>query len=272
MLPVLSPHADEAADASLTKREQYYRYMRQSVDNYAGQTLTAEEKNSVERHMRGLSTGSSAMIPLWCAGELCPFALRCPYQQIGKAPIGKPCLVEIQLLQHWVVTFMEEYDVDPSSFTEVGYCNELAEIEIMLYRMNQLLSRPENADGTIEQTMGIAHDGTPIQQRVISPWQEQKERLQNRKSKIIKLMVGDRQEKYKKEAALKVREQKDPSSKMADVRRQIESLQRNLTQIEKGGLPPGPMGSEDSATPFEKSSEITELEGILTPDRLISGG
>ncbi len=263
-------------DMNLSNRERYYQYIKSNFDDYNQVVFTAEEKRRIDSHLRKLSTGASAMIPLYCAGPACPFALRCVFQQMNKAPIGKPCLVETQLLQHWVISYMEEYQVDPDSFTEVGYCNELSEIEVMLYRLNMLMSRPENADGTIDQTVGIGNDGTPIIQKVISPWVEQKDKLLNRRTRIIKLMVGDRQEKYKKEAALKVRETKDPSTRMADVRRQIESLQRNLNQIEKDGpakaLPPS--GAEDtdlSFEPPEKSEKIKELEGMLTPDKLIGG-
>ncbi len=260
-------------DASMTNRERYYSYIKQNFDDYASVTYTAEEKRRIDSHLRKLSTGASAMIPLFCAGPACPFAARCPLQQINKAPIGKACFIEAQLLQHWVIQYMEEYQVDPDSFTEVGYCNELAEIEVMLYRLNQLLARPENADGTIDQTIGIGNDGTPIMQKMVSPWMEQKDKLLTRRTRIIKLMVGDRQEKYKKEAALKVRETKDPSQKMADVRRQIELLQRNLNQIEQNHqkvLPPS--GAEDSPQPFSpsKTKEIEELEVILTPDKLIA--
>lgn len=256
-------------DTELSNRERYYEYIRTYLDDYTSVSFTKEEKNRIESHMRKLSTGSAAMVPLWCSGPACPFAAKCIYQQMGKAPVGKACLVEIQLLQHWIITYMEEYQVDPSSFTEVGYCNELAEIEIMLYRLNMLLSRPENADGTIDQTVGMTNNGTPMVQKVISPWVEQKDRLLTRRSKIIKLMVGDRQEKYKKEAALKIRESKDPSTKMSDVRRQIELLQRNLNQIEHRALP----GSEDTDplfSPPAKSDKIKELESILTPEQLIA--
>jgi hypothetical protein len=256
-------------DVNLTNRERYYNYIKTNFDEYTSVTYTAEEKRRIESHLRKLSTGASAMIPLFCSGPACPFAARCVYQQMGKAPIGKACLVESQLLQHWIITYMEEYQVDPDSFTEVGYCNELAEIEVMLYRLNQLLSRPENADGTLDQTVGVGNDGTPIVQKVISPWMEQKEKLLTRRSRIIKLMVGDRQEKYKKEAALKVRESKDPSQKMADVRRQIELLQRNLNTIEQKALPPpGAEDTDQSFTPT-KSEKIKELEAVLTPDQLI---
>lgn len=265
----LAPIGEEG----LTNRERYYQYIKSNLDDYAGLTYTADEKKKIENHLRKLSTGSAAMIPLYCAGPACPFAARCVYQQIGKAPIGKACLVEAQLLQHWVITYMEEYQVDPDSFTEVGYCNELSEIEVMLYRLNMLLSRPENADGTIDQMMGVSNDGSPIIQKQISPWMEQKEKLLSRRSRVIKLMVGDRQEKYKKEAALKVREAKDPSSKQADLRRQIELLQRNLNQIEQQGIkslpPPGTEDNPQVFDPPEKSDKIKELEHVLTPDQLI---
>jgi hypothetical protein len=72
-----------------------------------------------------------------------------------------------------------------------------------------------------------------------------KEKLSARRSKIIKLMVGDRQEKYKKEAALKVREEADPSSRMAKMRSQLESLQRQLTVTESSLNNPAVLSPED---------------------------
>ena len=48
-------------------------------------------------------------------------------------------------------------------------------------------------------------------------------------------MVGDRQEKYKKEAALKVKLDTDPSSSMAKMRLRIENLSRQLDNISTPG-------------------------------------
>lgn len=244
----------------LSDREKYFEYMKGRLEEYTTMSFTPEEKRKIDMHLRNLSTGASAMIPLFCAGPTCPFANRCVYQQIDKAPIGKPCLVEIQLLQHWTIAYMEEYDVNPNSFTEVGYCNELSEIEVMLYRLNQLISRPENASGTIDQVVGISGQGEAIVQKQISPFVEQKERLLTRRSKIVKLMVGDRQEKYKKESALKIKENKDPSQKMADVRRQIEGLQRNLQLID----------AEVSTKVIGVEERRVEKDENLTPDSLLS--
>ena len=163
----------------------------------------------------------------------CPFADRCPLQQINKAPIGKQCLIEVQLMKEWIMRYFEEFDVDPNNFTEVGYVNELADLMVLEMRINMNLAKAENATGIIDQVMGVDREGDPIIQKQISPFLEMKERIGNRRSKIIKLMVGDRQEKYKKEAALKIRIDSDPSNQMSALRGKLESLKRELDNVSK---------------------------------------
>jgi hypothetical protein len=161
------------------------------------------------------------------------------------------CINEASLLAQFIIQFMDEYNVDPESPTEVGYCNEMAEIEILLQRLNMILARPENAELVIDQTMGFSREGEPITQKQISPYIELKDRLFNRKTKIIKLMVGDRQEKYKKESALKQKSAGDSSTQMAEMRRKIEALSSRLSKV--------------SSDEDEKSGKI-----VLTPDEIIA--
>ena len=66
-----------------------------------------------------------------------------------------------------------------------------------------------------------------------NPFMELKDRLQSRRSKIVKLMVGDRQEKYKMEAALKVKIDQDPSSKMSAMRAKLDNLSREMDAFQK---------------------------------------
>jgi len=162
------------------------------------------------------------------------------------------CLIEVQLMRDWIIKYVDEYGVDPNNFTEVAYVNELAEIEILLMRLNMNLAKADNASLIIDQEVNRAADGSPIVQKDVSPFMELKDRLQNRRSKIIKLMVGDRQEKYKKEAALKVKLETDPSSQMARMRKKIEELSRQLDNV---------------------SSNIvnTEQENVVRPEDLIGG-
>ena len=233
----------------LTKSN-YFRFLEHDLDSYEDIELDPNEAKKIHAHLQKLSTGSTAMIPIYCAGPQCPFAHRCPLIQIDKAPIGRQCIIEVQLLREWTLRYFEEYDVDPNNFTEIGYINELAEIEILLTRINMNLAKPENAELVIDQVAHISHDGTPILQKQLSPFMDQKERLQNRRSKVIKLMVGDRQERYKKESALKVKMEQDPSSQMAQMRGKLEALQRNLTL------------AADTSPSIEK-------EGKITPQDLI---
>ena len=63
-------------------------------------------------------------------------------------------------------------------------------------------------------------------------------------------MVGDRQERYKKEAALKVKVDQDPSSQMAHMRGKLEALQRNLTL------------AAGTSSPTEREEKITPQDLI----------
>ena len=211
----------------LTKSN-YFRFLQHDLDSYEDIELDEKEARKIHTHLQKLSTGSTAMIPLYCAGPKCPFANRCPLIEIDKAPIGRQCIIETQLIKEWTLRYFEEYDIDPNNFTEIGYINELAEIEILLNRLNMNLAKPEHAELVTDQVVGVSSQGVPVIQKQLSPFMDQKERLQNRRSKVIKLMVGDRQERYKKEAALKVKIDQDPSSQMAEMRGKLESLQRNL--------------------------------------------
>jgi hypothetical protein len=210
----------------------FFKTLAYDLDDYSDISFTKDEAVRINNHLSKLSTGSTAMVPLICAGkDICPFSDRCVFIEMDKPPIARACLVEVNLLKQYILEYMEDYSVDPDNFTELSYCNELAEIEIYLWRLNNNLAKPANAELIVNQSIGTDRDGNPILQKQISPFFDMKEKLLARKSKIIKLMVGDRQERYKKEAALKQKEDSDASSQQADMRRKIELLTRKLDEM-----------------------------------------
>lgn len=213
-------------------KTKFFKVLAQDLDDYSDISFTKDEAVIINNHLSKLSTGSTAMVPLICGGEnLCPFASRCPFVRMGKAPIGRACLVEVNLLKQYVLSYMKDYDVDPDNFTELGFCNELAEIEIYLWRLNNNLAKAANAELVVDQPMGTDREGNPILQKQVSPFFDVKEKLQARKARIIKLMVGDRQERYKKEAALKQKEDNDASSQQAQLRGKVDSLIRKIETL-----------------------------------------
>lgn len=212
-------------------RTKFFKILAQDLDDYSDISFTKNEAIRINNHLSKLSTGSTAMVPLICGGSICPFAERCIFVEMGKPPIARACLLEVNMLKQYILEYMDDYEVDPDNFTELSYCNELAEIEVYLWRLNNNLAKPANAELVVDQPIGTDREGNPILQKHVSPFFDMKEKLLLRKSKIIKLMVGDRQERYKREAALKQKDSADTSSKQAEMRRRLEELTRKFDEI-----------------------------------------
>jgi len=180
--------------------------------------------------------------------------------QHGKAPVGRQCLLEVQLIKEWIIRYFEEFDIDPNNFTEVGYVNELADLMVLEMRVNMNLAKSENAALIIDQTVGVDREGDPIIQKQISPFLEMKDKIATRRSKIITLMVGDRREKYKKEAALKIKIDADPSTEHAAMRARLENLKRELDNVSK---------EFPKLIEGEKPEEKI-IPGVLTPEEFMA--
>ena len=221
LIPLLS--GDELPINSLTKAK-FLQQISTNLEKYSDIKFTPEEMRDISDQLRQLAHGSQAAAPMLCAAELCPLADRCIFQQMGRAPRGRSCLYEEQLLQYWRIRYIEDYNVDPNDFTEVGMVSELAEIELYLWRLNLQLGRPGEAMLVTDQLVGITPAGKKIYEKKLSPFFEAKEKLLTRKSKLVKLLVGDRQEKYKKQAALRTREDTDPASLNVEMRKMLEGL------------------------------------------------
>ena len=274
-----------------TCKSNFFNFLGLDQDTYTDITFTAEEARMIKQRLRGLSTGSSAAIPLICGGpEKCPFAERCVFVQLDKVnkangssrrvtPVGRQCLVELNLINEWTRYYAIEYELDENSFTELQMVRELAEIELMLWRINNNLAKPEHAVLTQTTTVGIDKQGNVHTREEVSAFFEAKERLQNRKSKLIKLMVGDRQEKYKREAALKQKDVRDASSSAAQLKariiKQLETLKKETTELqEKDGSIIDVEVEEVKVVvnpeDYSIQKKTKESERVLSPEDLIN--
>lgn len=220
-------------------KSNYFKFLELQPDDYSDISFSPEEAHRIRTHLQHLSTGASAAIPIWCGGRArCPFAQSCPFVKLDderKAadptassviPVARKCLLETNLLNEWTRLYIMEYGIDEHSFTEIQLVRELAEIELMLWRLNNNLSKPENAELVQDTVVGVDREGRALTRKEISSIFEAKERLTTRKTKLIKLMVGDRQEKYKRDAALKTKDDGDPSTTAAQLRGKINNLLR----------------------------------------------
>jgi len=264
------------SDGSQVKSN-YFKFLELLPDDYSDITYTPEEALKVRAHMSHLSTGSSAAIPLTCAGlAKCPFQERCPFVRIDKerrkldktsklvTPIGRQCLVEINLLNEWTRLYIMEFEVDETSFFEMRTANELAEIELMLWRLNNNLAKPEYAELVQETVVGVDKEGNALTRKEVNAFVEAKDKFNNRKSRLIKHMVGDREGDYKRKAALRLKDEGDPSTTSAQLKGQITRL---LREAEKGVLALKEAEGDVIEVDGEKTAQSTP--GAVTPEDLI---
>jgi hypothetical protein len=182
-----------------TEPSNYFSYLDLNPDDYSDISFTPEEARKITLHLQHLSTGATAAIPIYCGGAAhCPFARGCPFilmdqqrkreyellkEQDQKSdfpslidlqppkpvtPVGRRCLVEINLLNEWTRLYITEYDINPSNFTEFQMVRELAEIELLLWRLNNNISKPENAELVQETVVGVDRQGNVLTRKEIS--------------------------------------------------------------------------------------------------------
>jgi len=176
---------------------------------------TEDELDYVRKVMSKKLIGTGASAILKCPGsDSCSFATNCPFATIGKEPKGKDCIVETMLFTEMFKQAMHSFEVDPTNVVDVTYVNEFVTTRILLNRIDQGLGRMENAELVIEQE-GETKGGDVYSYKEVSPHLEAREKLVRRMERITKLMVGDRQEKYKKAAALKQKDETDTSIEQA---------------------------------------------------------
>lgn len=175
------------------------------------------------------------------------------------------CPVELNLLNQWTLVYMQEYEIDEKSFTELQMVRELAEIELMLWRLDMNLAKPEHAQLVEDVVVAVDKEGNPLSRKETSALFNTKEKLQNRKTRVIKLLVGDRQEKYKRDAALKTKSADDPSMSAAKLRQKMDRI---MDEVGKVNLA---LKEATGKVVDAEVEEETDDYQPLTPDDLIGG-
>lgn len=210
---------------------------------------TDDELDFIRRSMSRLLVGTGASIVLKCPGKAeCPFQKNCPFAAKGKEPVGKDCVVESMLFSEMLKQSMYTFEVDPTNIVDVMYVNEFVSTRLLLRRAEMLLGDLDKSSLVIEEEYETK-SGDVISATQISPWLEARDKLVRRMERITKLMVGDRQEKYKKAAALKQKNLDDASIDQARKRAALSS-------------------AKVKAELAKKADEDAE---ILTPDDVLLG-
>lgn len=215
------------------------------LDDYSDIRLTQSEMRRVRWHGEKLKYGFQAMAPITCLGPVrCPFKLKCPIidknikmpngetnfsgQNIRKFPLARACPIENDFLVWKRQAYLDEFDADIESPTELGLINKLAELDLYDYRITLVLGsgdhEGEGMDLMKNQITGATTTGDVITRLEEHPAVALKDKLHKQRMEILDSLVGTRHAKYKREAALKQKLTKDPSSTQSDLKTRLEKL------------------------------------------------
>jgi len=216
------------------------------LDDYSDLEFSLEEVRRMRMHVMKMRTGVQAMAPILCVGSVkCVFRHRCPIvdrnirtpdgeidfrnQNVKSFPILRQCPLERDFLDFKRNQYIDEYEIDVDSPTEMGMINKLAELDLYDYRTTLVLAngddKGEGVDLLKKQVTGTSITGEKMMRLEAHPAFELKERIQKMRENILEAMVGTRRERYKQAAALKQQDTDDPSTSVADLRERIAKLE-----------------------------------------------
>ena len=211
-------------DGTLTK-DSFIAKLAPQYDRYSEIQLSEEEVKKVKASMASMTAGVNAAVPLTCSGNSCAFKNTCPFYQINKAPIGRPCLVESQLIEYWTAEYLDEFDVNPNKITEMHMVSELAELNIYEMRITKYIA--ENHQTLLQEVVtGIDSAGNIITNLDISKSFDLKERIKKQRMKVLEALMATRKENIK--VAVQVANTNTTANKIADLKQQLEKLSNDI--------------------------------------------
>lgn len=161
-----------------------------NIANIWGHSAIGSQAKQAAMTMLSTKSGLYAKIPITCKTDACPYAQSCALLPYGLAPLGEKCPWETAMIETRYAQYVEDYNLDESSFTDKTLISELVNIDIMLERTKALMSAEQVP--ITEVVAGMTESGEEYTRPEVSKAYELYERNLNRKDKILESMLGTR--------------------------------------------------------------------------------
>lgn len=145
----------------------------------------------------------------------------CPYYKEDANIVGEDCLPEVQLIEYWTQRYIEEFDIDMGSITELHTVSRLVEITIKEQRMNLYMSIHDQ-DLMQDFVMSIDEAGNQITNKGVSTASVIREQLDKSKIKLLETLNATRERKSK--IQLGAMKTIGESSNLASIKNTLETL------------------------------------------------
>jgi len=210
-----------AIDGRVTQTD-FFKFLELPAQQFLDleKTMTPAQALKFRNHIVRMKVGTSAAIPMLCAGgKKCPNKT-CPFHEVGKYPIAESCPIEGNLIATWTKSYIDDLSIDLDSRTEMILVNKLVECDIIDYRANIGLSTDEEAWSLLK--VDVSDDGTITKETTNPhPLLEVKEKVQRSRAQVLESLAATRKEKYKRAAALKKREEESIGSHFSDLKKAL---------------------------------------------------
>lgn len=183
--------------------------------------LTRQQVEALLKHSRVSTFGVNRTLPLVCRDSECPFAEICIFYKMGIAPKDERCPDEILYLDSMVPRLVQDMGVDIENYLEVSMVQEYAAALLDERRARNMIAIEgdvkEVATGIVQAT------GTVLYSDQVTPYVEIKEKASKKLSQLRKELLATREQRAK----YKLTDDRDPSTRAAEMREKFELLKAN---------------------------------------------
>ena len=181
--------------------------------------VSAETRGLIKQSLEIYNTkhGMYSAIPMMCKGEGCPYASVCPILDAGGNPKGQRCPLEIGIVLKKFEEYSEYFRVEDTDVVDMGLIKDLVDYDVQLFRAENRIAM--EGDFLEDVIVTVTESGQEITNKQVSKAAEYKERIMNKKHKVLELMNSTRKDK----AGDKLTVTLDPSSYASQLMSQIAS-------------------------------------------------
>lgn len=164
--------------------------------------------------------GLYASIPMLCKAEECPYAAVCPLVEMGKAPKGERCPLEIAMILKKYEEYSREFGIDDNNVVDMSLVKDLIDYDVQLFRAENKIA--VQGDFVEDVVVTVTEGGEAITAPQLSKATEYKDKIMTKRFKILELMNSTRKDK----AGDKMTIQLDPSSYASQLMAQVAGSMR----------------------------------------------
>lgn len=171
------------------------------LDDYSSLGISPAAQERLNGTVLAARFGGVYISPMICRGaNSCPFIERCPIRMEdgvgGNYPVGKQCVVEVNLINNKFLEYVEEFDIEgeiAKSPTLRGLISKLVELDIEDYRLSLTLAGlAHDSDGTLllKQVTAVNNVGDQVETLAEHPAWRMKERIQKQRMEILDVIIA----------------------------------------------------------------------------------